>query len=106
MISRYGENHRQVNSNEKSDSGLLLATFVQMAKPYQILIFPLTVWSGFEQAFITAEYTQVKKNILASLFSDYTNLSIVMMIIRPSFLVLGEWEILVTFSFVTGFVMQ
>ena len=40
--------------NDSKDSGkpttrLLIATFQQMKNPYQILIIPLTMWSGFEQ---------------------------------------------------------
>jgi len=30
-----------------------------MRNPYQLLIVPLTLWSGFEQAFLTAEFTAV-----------------------------------------------
>lgn len=35
-----------------------MATFQHMRNPYQILIVGLTLWSGFEQAFLTAEFTQ------------------------------------------------
>lgn len=30
-----------------------------MKKPYQILIIPLTIYSGIEQGFLSAEYTAV-----------------------------------------------
>ena len=28
-----------------------------MKKPYQILVIPLTIWSGFEQGFFASDYT-------------------------------------------------
>jgi hypothetical protein len=42
-----------------SGLSLLIATFKQMKNPYQILIIPLTIWSGFEQAFLGADFTAV-----------------------------------------------
>jgi hypothetical protein len=35
-----------------------------MRNPYQLLIIPLTLWSGFEQAFLTAEFTAVLTLVL------------------------------------------
>ncbi|XP_076059850.1 UNC93-like protein [Oratosquilla oratoria] len=35
----------------------LVATFNHFRHPYQFLIFPLTVWTGVEQAFIGADFT-------------------------------------------------
>lgn len=40
-----------------SGISLLVATFRHMAHPYQLLIIPLTLWSGFEQAFFGADFT-------------------------------------------------
>ncbi|XP_043230217.1 UNC93-like protein isoform X2 [Amphibalanus amphitrite] len=57
-LDRYGEKERTNNQGEKSPLQLLLATFVHLKKPYQILIVPLTLWSGFEQGFITADFTK------------------------------------------------
>lgn len=56
-LSRYGESHRQGSHSGKTGVKLLLATFQHMKNPYQILIIPLTLWSGFEQAFLAAEFT-------------------------------------------------
>jgi predicted MFS family arabinose efflux permease len=36
---------------------LLFATFKHMKKPYQLLVIPLTLWSGVEQGFFGADYT-------------------------------------------------
>ena len=36
---------------------LLIATFVHMKKPYQLLVIPLTIWSGLEQGFFLSDYT-------------------------------------------------
>jgi hypothetical protein len=36
-----------------------LATFLQLKKPNQQLLIPLTVFIGMEQAFIGADFTQV-----------------------------------------------
>ncbi|KAK4316098.1 hypothetical protein Pmani_012742 [Petrolisthes manimaculis] len=41
----------------KSGIQLLIATFSHMRHPYQLLIIPLTIWSGVEQAFLGADYT-------------------------------------------------
>ncbi|XP_068230620.1 UNC93-like protein [Palaemon carinicauda] len=56
-LTRYGEDEREGSSTGKSGWELLVATFNHMRHPYQILIIPLTVWSGVEQAFIGADYT-------------------------------------------------
>lgn len=53
--------------SDESDNGdsntnslyLLMATCKQMTNPYQIYIIPLTMWSGFEQAFFGADFTAV-----------------------------------------------
>ena len=43
----------EANSNEvddgKSNWDYFIATFKHMQNPYQILIMPLTLWSGFQQ---------------------------------------------------------
>lgn len=56
-LSKYGENDRQGSSTGKSGLQLLVATFQHMRHPYQLLIIPLTIWSGVEQAFIQADIT-------------------------------------------------
>ena len=62
MLRRYGEKERSVSQGEKSPLQLLLATFVHLKNPYQMLIVPLTLWSGFEQGFMTADFTKVCEN--------------------------------------------
>ena len=54
-----------VSDTDSSLTGkkLLIATFQQMKNPFQILIITLTMWSGFEQAFITADFTAVSNKI-------------------------------------------
>ncbi len=39
--------------------GLLIATFRHLKNPFQILLIPLTMWSGFEQGFFGADFTAV-----------------------------------------------
>ncbi|XP_069949138.1 UNC93-like protein [Cherax quadricarinatus] len=41
----------------KSSLQLLVATFNHLRHPYQLLIVPLSIWSGFEYSFLTADYT-------------------------------------------------
>ncbi|XP_069973711.1 UNC93-like protein isoform X2 [Penaeus vannamei] len=56
-LTKYGEDDRVGSSTGKSGLALLVATFNHMRHPYQLLIIPLTIWSGVEQAFIGADYT-------------------------------------------------
>ncbi|XP_045611694.1 UNC93-like protein [Procambarus clarkii] len=42
---------------DKTGVQLLVATFNHMRHPYQLLVIPLTIWSGVEQAFLGADYT-------------------------------------------------
>lgn len=59
LLERFGESARQGSATGKAGVELLLATFEHMKNYYQLLIIPLTLWSGFEQAFLTAEFTAV-----------------------------------------------
>ena len=56
-LTRYGENERDGLSSKLTGVRLLSATFKQMAKKEQLLIIPLTIWSGLEQGFLSADYT-------------------------------------------------
>ena len=60
-LYRYGENDRTDSSGQKKEDKstltLVVATFKHMTKPYQILIIPLTIWSGVEQGFFLSDYT-------------------------------------------------
>ena len=56
---RYGEQDRDEGREKLSGFQLFIATFKHIAKPYQILIIPLTFWSGVEQGFFGADFTAV-----------------------------------------------
>jgi predicted MFS family arabinose efflux permease len=51
-LKRYGEKKR-----EGTPTQLIMATAKQMTNPYQILLIPLTIWSGMEQGFWGADFT-------------------------------------------------
>ena len=38
---------------------IIFATFKHLMNKYQLLIIPLTMWSGMEQGFFFADYTVV-----------------------------------------------
>ena len=59
MLYRYGELEREDEKEKRSGMQLLGATFSHMKKPYQLLIIPLTFWSGVEQGFFGADFTAV-----------------------------------------------
>jgi len=56
-LSKYGETDRDEKKEKRSGIQLLVATFKHMKKPYQLLIIPLTFWSGVEQGFFGADFT-------------------------------------------------
>ncbi|CAL8144817.1 unnamed protein product [Orchesella dallaii] len=56
-LTRYGEKERTGSSSKLEGKDLLVATFKHMTKPYQILMIPLTIWSGMEQGFLGADFT-------------------------------------------------
>lgn len=61
MFYRYGEKQRKNDtSRELTGIQLLSATTYQLKKPNQQLLIPITLWIGMEQAFIGADYTQVR----------------------------------------------
>ncbi|XP_018566414.1 UNC93-like protein isoform X2 [Anoplophora glabripennis] len=55
-MSRYSKG-RQGSGSGLSGFKLLAVTMKQLANPYQILILPITMFIGAEQAFIAADYT-------------------------------------------------
>lgn len=61
-LTRYGEKRkgerRNSTTEELSGLQLLAATFVQLKKPYQLLLIPMTIYIGIEQAFVMADFTQ------------------------------------------------
>ncbi|KAK3862483.1 hypothetical protein Pcinc_031668 [Petrolisthes cinctipes] len=48
---------RDPSQDDKSIKELVLATFIHMRHPYQLVIIPLTIWSGLEQQFLSTDYT-------------------------------------------------
>lgn len=57
-LTNFGEAGRQGSGTGKSGFELAIATFRHLKNPYQLLIIPLTMWSGFEQAFLSADFTK------------------------------------------------
>ncbi|XP_071443973.1 UNC93-like protein [Hetaerina americana] len=58
-LSRYGEKQRSKDpAGEMTGLQLMAATAFQLKNPYQMLLIPITVWIGMEQAFIGADFTQ------------------------------------------------
>ena len=49
----------------------MIATARQMKNPYQMFIIPLTLWSGFQLAFLFADFTAVKKQLIYTLAFKY-----------------------------------
>ncbi|KAG7155255.1 protein unc-93 homolog A-like [Homarus americanus] len=45
------------DTKRESVSQLVVSTFNHMRHPYQLLVIPLTIYSGLEQQFLTADYT-------------------------------------------------
>ena len=59
-LSRFEENERQREDRRQLSSlQLVAATYNQMMKKKQLLIIPLTFWSGIEQGFFGADFTAV-----------------------------------------------
>ncbi|XP_063872178.1 UNC93-like protein [Scylla paramamosain] len=52
-----GKEKETAATEGKSEIQLLIATFNHMRHPYQLLIIPLTIWSGVEQGFFQSDYT-------------------------------------------------
>ncbi len=53
------EEMKSSRGNGKSSGQMLIATFNQLKDPYQLLIIPLTLWAGFDRAFLSADFTYV-----------------------------------------------
>ena len=60
-LTRFGENERREQTEQQTGFKLLIATFRHMLKKKQILIIPITFWSGIEQGFFGADFTAVSK---------------------------------------------
>ena len=57
--NRFGEEERKEGKEKLTGTQLLVATFRHMKKKNQMLIIPLTFWSGVEQGFFGADFTAV-----------------------------------------------
>jgi hypothetical protein len=59
LLDTYKRNDCQNKSTEKFNFSLFVSTIKHMKNKYQILIIPLTMYIGFEQAYINADFTKV-----------------------------------------------
>ena len=59
LFSRYGGDERIGSSTGRSTLQQINATCRQLKNPYQILIAPITVYSGLEEGFMAADFTAV-----------------------------------------------
>jgi len=48
------------NKETRGPFDLLIATFKHMKDKRQLMLIPITMYSGFEQAFLTGDYTRVR----------------------------------------------
>lgn len=58
-LTRFGEDERNSEKEELTGVQLLVATFRHMRHRNQILVIPITIWSGIEQGFFNAAFTAV-----------------------------------------------
>ena len=62
-LSRFVQNEGK-EVGKKSGGQLLISTFNHMKKKEQLLIIPITFWSGIEQGFFSADFTAVRNRDL------------------------------------------
>ena len=72
---RFGEDERKEGKEKLTGKQLLVATFRHMKKKNQILIIPLTFWSGIEQGFFGADFTAVSFIIAYLVFKIFLSIS-------------------------------
>ena len=58
-LSRFESTDERRDRSPSTGLQLLVATFRQMMKKEQILVIPITFWSGIEQGFFGADFTAV-----------------------------------------------
>ena len=58
-LTKFGITDEKKKKEKLSGMGLLVATFKQMIRKEQLLIIPITIWSGIEQSFFGSEFTAV-----------------------------------------------
>ena len=60
-LTRFGEDERNEEREELTGVQLLMATFRHLKNKNQILVVPITIWSGLEQGFFNADFTAVSQ---------------------------------------------
>ena len=55
---------------------LLVATFRHMKNKNQLLVIPITIWSGIEQGFFGADFTAVSVEYVVYLVQSNGNVSV------------------------------
>ena len=58
-LTRFGEEERNEGKEKLTGVQLLVATFRHMKNKNQLLVIPITIWSGIEQGFFNADFTAV-----------------------------------------------
>lgn len=56
-LTRFGEDERTEENEKLSGFQLLVATFSHLKNKKQLLVIPITIWSGIEQGFFGADFT-------------------------------------------------
>ena len=59
-LTRFGEDERSEDAEKLSGIQLLVATFRHLKNKKQLLVIPITIWSGIEQGFFGADFTAVR----------------------------------------------
>lgn len=57
-LLRYGEKERIEGMDKKSGLQLVMATANHLKNPYQLILIPITIFSGLEQGFLSTDFTQ------------------------------------------------
>ena len=60
-LTRFGEDERSEDGEQLSGIQLLVATFRHLKNKNQLLVIPITIWSGIEQGFFGADFTAVRR---------------------------------------------
>ena len=67
------EEQQSEDDEESSTNNPIKKFFTQLTHPYQILITPFSLWIGFIQGFMIADFTGVIYNHLYTSFKSYFN---------------------------------
>ena len=69
-LSRFDTTDERKDRMASTGLQLLVATFSHMKKKEQILVIPITFWSGIEQGFFGADFTAVSTNDRSTFWVD------------------------------------